>query len=267
MSNYYKLLGVSKDANADEIKKAFRKLAVKYHPDKNQDNKEAEEKFKEINGAYETLSDPAKKAEYDNPSYTNMNGNRYSGNGGGGPSMDDIFAQHFAQRARRQNTDFPRKGGDIKHTVDVSLYEVISGAKKKVKVEFKDVCTYCNGTGAEKIERCSDCDGRGMVQVSINNGNSRMVSIQPCMSCQGQGRKRVGTCNSCAGNGFINEKIDVSVTIPKNSNHGSILRLADKGMSGIYGGPKGDMYVQLNLNLPSLDSLNDKQKKCLKGIK
>ena len=261
MSNYYKILGVEKSASPDDIKKSYRKLAVKYHPDKNEGDKVCEDKFKEISEAYEVLSDPAKKSEYDNPTVNSHAS--FGGRNFGKTSMEEMFAQHFTRRRPPENR--PIVGGDIQQTIKVSIYDILSESKKEVHVDFVDVCSKCNATGAESLDHCSDCNGMGMVQSSHMNGNSRMIAMQPCMTCQGAGKIRKGTCKHCSG-GRIQSKVDVVFTVPKNANHGTTLRLQGKGMNGIHGGPKGNLYVQLHLELPKLDSLSDKQKKVLKDI-
>ena len=251
--DYYSILGVDKSASADNIKKAYRKLAKKHHPDKNAGDEKAEAKFKEINEAYETLSDLDKKSSYDNPSM------------GGFGNMDDFVSQHFGFGRRNNNQVRPRKGGDLSDLLHVSINDIIKGTKKTLKFEFKDLCCDCNGTGASSMETCNDCNGNGMVQTIRQHGNTRMASMHPCPTCMGQGRIKKGNCSKCS-NGTIYAEVKLSVKLPKGVEHGTVLRMTGKGMNGIYGGPKGDFYVKLHVDLPNYDKLTETEQKILETI-
>ena len=256
--DYYSILGVDKSASAADMKKAYRKLAVKYHPDKNPGDKEAEEKFKELSEAYETLSNPEKKEVYDNPGFSSM---------GGFSNMDDLFAQHFGGGyGATQSKTRPTRGQDIRHSLSISLYDLLSCEKQQVTFSFRNMCSGCNGTGAEEMMKCEVCEGRGMVQNAQTRGNSRIMSMSPCPTCRGLGQQTKSHCKKCIG-GTMEDKVDVLVSIPKGASHGAILRVPGKGVNGTYGGPRGNLFVQLNLTLPDFDSLSDKQKKCLRDIK
>ena len=253
--DYYSILGVNKSSSQDDIKKAYRKLAKKHHPDKNAGDSASEDKFKKINEAYETLSNEDKKRSYDNP---HSRGFGSMGNFGD-------FASHFGFGSGNRRHDAPRKGNDLQDILRVSIYDVVKGTNKKVKASFKDICTACNGTGAEKMNHCEDCNGNGMIQRVVQRGNSRMASMQPCHKCQGVGKIKIGKCSKCI-NGQVDAKVSVSLAIPKGVEHGSVLRIVGKGMSGIYGGPKGDFYVKLHLDLPDYSKLTKKEQEVLETI-
>lgn len=252
--DYYKTLGVEQHATPEEIKKAYRKLAVKYHPDKN-DGKD--DKFKEINTAYETLSDASKRRNYDAQS---MGGpNRF------GFDVNDFFSQHFGGGHARNMQNAPRKGQDVQVRVAVSLYEVVSESSKDVSINFQDLCTKCDGTGVEVKETCPTCKGSGAVSKVSNFNGMRMATNAPCDTCRGQGFLAKKHCTSC-NNGTINVTKDFDFQIPPGANNGTVLRFQGKGGSGINGGPSGDAFVKLDLRMPNKQYMSDEQLAALKGL-
>lgn len=252
--DYYKVLGVEQSATPEAIKKAYRKLAVKYHPDKNNGE---DAKFKEINAAYETLSDVHKRRAYDGQS---MGGpNRF------GFDVNDFFKQHFGGVGSRTVHNIPRKGQDVQTRVTVSLYDVVSESSKNVSLTFKDVCTKCEGTGVEIKETCSVCKGTGAVSRVVNFNGVQMSTSIPCDSCRGLGFISKKNCAACS-NGTINMTRDFDFTIPPGSNNGTVLRFQGKGGSGINGGPAGDVFVKLDLRMPNKKYMSNEQLSALKGL-
>ncbi len=250
----YSVLGVDRSASKDDIKKAYRKLAMKYHPDKNEGNKDAEAKFKELSTAYETLSDVGKKQAYDNPGM--------SGNSRFGFNVDDFFKDHFGGQTRH---NFPRKGQDVRGQVNVSLYEMLSEGKKEVDLNFSDICNKCEGTGVEIKTTCPSCNGSGAVNSVVNFNGMHMTTNIPCRACAGRGFIAKKSCTVCnGGNIKVNRKFDID--IPPGSNNGSILRFQGKGRAGSNGGGNGDLFIKLNLILPTKQALTKEQLDSLKGV-
>ncbi len=264
--DYYDVLGVSKDASQDEIKKAFRKKARQYHPDVNRDNpKEAEEKFKEANEAYEVLSDETKRAQYDqfgHDAFTQGGGAGAGGFGGfggqggfggfggfgGGQAggFGDIFDMFFGA-GERQNYG-PQKGDDLRHDVDISFEDAAFGRSMQITVQRHEECDHCHGTGAEpgsKVDTCPRCNGTGQETVVQNTPFGQMRSTRPCSACHGKGKKIEKPCSKCRGVGqtVVRRKLDIK--IPAGVDNGSRLRVANEGEPGINGGPKGDLYVYI----------------------
>ncbi len=254
--DYYEILGVSKDADADVIKKAYRKLAMQFHPDKNPGNKEAEEKFKEAAGAYEVLSDPQKRAQYDRFGH-----NAFSGRGGGGAGfqdVDDIFS-HFGdifgdffgggmggQQRQRRSRNEPRRGSDLRYITEITLKDVILGLEKEIEFDTEKNCDECKGTGAEKgsqVSTCEMCGGSG--QVVRQQGFFAMAST--CPSCNGQGTTIKNPCKPCKGKGRKAEHRKIRLNIPAGVDTGTRLRVATEGEGGYMGGPPGDLYVEIRV--------------------
>ena len=220
--DYYEVLGIPKGASSDEIKKAYRKLALKYHPDYNPGNKEAEEKFKEINEANEVLSDPEKKARYDQFGFAGVDPNYGAGQGGaggfgggfGGVDLGDLFGDIFGGgfgfgSSSRANPNAPRKGGDVRVGVNLTFMEAVHGCKKNITLNRKEACKECGGTGAAKgttPEVCPDCGGRGVVTVQQRTPFGVMQSQRPCTRCGGKGKFVRNPCTHCHGTGRINVK-------------------------------------------------------------
>jgi molecular chaperone DnaJ len=244
---YYDILGVSQDADKSQIKKAYRKLAMKYHPDKNPDNKEAEEKFKEINEAYEVLSDEDKRAVYDRYGKAGLEGGgRSSGFGGGGfGGFEDIFESFFGDESpfgggSRQKTNRDKYGLDLGIEVELSFNEAVFGCKKDIEYTFKEPCKDCNSTGAKdgNMQTCTHCDGVG--QVIYRQGF--MTFQQPCPHCDGTGQSIKEKCTSCSGQGFKTKTEELEITIPEGIDNGNRMRVAGRGNIS-KDGSRGDLYV------------------------
>lgn len=258
--DYYEVLGVSKGDSAQDIKKAYRKLALKYHPDKNPDNDAAEEKFKEAAEAYEVLSNDEKRARYDQYGHAGMNGNSGGGFGGHGMSMDDIFSQFGdifggafgggfgsfgggggSRRGRRVN-----RGSDLRVKVKMSLKEIAHGTEKKIKVNKYNTCKTCSGTGAKggsSFQTCSTCRGTGQVTQITNTFLGQMQTASPCPHCGGEGQVITNKCSDCAGHGIVKGEDVISIQIPAGVHDGIQLSVSGKGNAGARGGVNGDLIV------------------------
>lgn len=264
--DYYEVLGVAKTATDDELKKAYRKLAKKWHPDANPDNKkEAEEKFKEISEAYEILSNPQKRKMYDQFGHEGPQGFGGAGNGGyysysggfdgfdGFGDFSDIFSSIFgggagfggrATNARAKNA--PRKGRDIKYTVDVTFEEAYKGVKKETTIAREEICPTCNGNKAKpgtKAATCKVCHGTGTVTQSVRTILGQMQTTKTCPTCGGEGTIIEEKCTECKGRGKIRKAVKVTVDIPEGISDGQAVVLRGEGDPGINGGPKGDLYI------------------------
>ncbi len=259
--DFYEVLGVAKDADADTIKKAYRKLAMQYHPDRNPGDKSAEDKFKEAAGAYEVLSDADKRAKYDRFGHDAFNGRGGFGGGGTGfTDVEDIFS-HFGdifgdffgggmsggqrQRSRKSRGE-PRRGSDLRYLSEVTLAEVITGLEKDIEFETDINCEKCAGKGAEKgseVTTCQTCGGHG--QVIRSQGFFQMAST--CPTCQGEGEVIKKPCGECRGSGRKKQKRKIRVNIPAGVDTGTRLRVSNEGEGGFRGGPNGDLFVEIRL--------------------
>ncbi len=249
VNDYYEILGVSKGADQEEIKKAFRKLARKYHPDLNPGDKASEQKFKEINEAYSVLGDPKKKEEYDRfgrapfeaggPWYEEVRTPRYEDIFEFG--MGDIFGDIFGRGATAGEAR--AKGEDILTGITVSLEEAFAGTQKTITINREASCQSCHGSGAEASETCNKCKGTGMVQAS--RGFFRMQ--QTCPECGGRGKKITKACKACGGRGRTVSTESVKVKIPAGVDNGSRMRVKGMGNAGSSGGPPGDLYIEITL--------------------
>ncbi|MDR2866089.1 MAG: molecular chaperone DnaJ [Methanomassiliicoccaceae archaeon] len=256
--DYYEILGVSKDATADDIKKAYRRLAREHHPDVSSDPKEvAEEKFKEISEAYEVLSDDGKRKTYDQHGHAGVNqqfgGGGFSWNdfthfddirdifGGSGGSIFDMFFGGGGRRPRNA----PTQGESLRYDVRISLEEVLTGRTEEIQVPKTSSCHDCRGTGGKdgKVEVCSQCDGAGQIQMVRNSPFGRIASVTDCPKCSGSGKTYKERCIKCRGSGRVSKNSTVSVTIPKGIEDGTRLRMQGEGDAGYNGGPSGDLYV------------------------
>lgn len=253
--DYYELLGVSRDASDRDIKRAYRKLAMKYHPDRNPGDKEAEDKFKEISEAYEVLSDAQKKAAYDQFGHAGVDGQAggFGGGGGGfGGDFSDIFGDVFGDifggggggGGRRRSS--VQRGADLRYNLDLTLEEAVRGCEKTLHVPTMVGCEVCGGSGAKKgtsAKTCPTCNGHG--QVRMQQG---FFSVQQtCPTCHGDGKIISDPCDSCHGQGRVEETKTLQVKIPAGVDTGDRIRLAGEGEAGTHGGPAGDLYVQVNV--------------------
>ncbi|MBI5328738.1 MAG: molecular chaperone DnaJ [Deltaproteobacteria bacterium] len=244
--DYYEILGVNRDASDDEIKKAYRQLAHKYHPDKNPGDKSTEEHFKEINAAYEVLKDPKKRAQYDRFGYAET-GTGFGPGSGFGVDFQDLFGDVFGDffGANRKRTRGQR-GADLRYDMEVTFEEAAFGTEKNIKLPKTTKCQKCNGSGAKQgtsPTQCPTCRGRG--QVNYQQG---FFSIsRPCSHCKGEGVVIKEPCAECSGIGRINDIKSVSVKIPPGVETDTRLRLSSEGESGIHGGPPGDLYIIISI--------------------
>lgn len=261
--DYYEVLGIQKGASEDEIKKAYRSLAKKYHPDLNPDNKEAEEKFKEVNEAYEVLSDPSKKERYDqfghagvDPSYQGggFNGGFSGGGFTGGFGMEDIFDSIFGGGVfgggRSSNPNAARRGQDIQQNITISFMEACNGVNTDITVEKLEKCEECGGNGCAKgtqPDTCPECHGTGQVRVQQRTPFGVISSAKTCSRCNGRGKVINNPCSKCGGYGRtrVNKKLNVS--IPAGINDGQTIRLSGQGSNGVNGGPSGDVLLTVSV--------------------
>ncbi|MDY6084690.1 MAG: molecular chaperone DnaJ [Dialister sp.] len=256
--DYYDILGVSKSASDDDIKRAYRKLARKYHPDMNKNNpKEAEEKFKEVNEAYHVLSDADKRAQYDQMGpdafkQASQGAGGFGGFGGtggfdfGGFDMGDIFDM-FSGGSRRQRNG-PEQGADLRYDLEISLREAATGVKKQISVTKNDTCEHCHGSGAEPgstVDTCPDCNGTGQQRIVRNSPFGQMVNVITCQTCHGSGKLIKNKCSHCHGSGVMRRRKTIEVNIPAGADSGVRMRVAGEGEPGRMGGPKGDLYVYI----------------------
>ena len=254
--DYYEVLGVQKGASAEEIKKAYRKQALKYHPDRNPDNKEAEEKFKEASEAYEVLSDDEKRSRYDQFGHAGVDPNFGGGQGGYGGfggfgdfgDLGDIFGSFFgggASRSARRNA--PRQGENIGIRLDVTFEEAAFGCEKEVSTPRIENCPNCSGSGSADgvIETCSNCHGSGRVTVMQNMMGMRMQTQTTCPHCSGRGKIIKTPCNTCKGKGQVRKTNKVKVKIPAGIDEGQSVRVRGEGSVGANGGPSGDLLVEI----------------------
>ncbi|MDP2226675.1 MAG: molecular chaperone DnaJ [Moraxellaceae bacterium] len=248
--DFYEVLGVAKAASADEIKKAYRKLAMKYHPDRNPDDKSAEEKFKEANEAYEILSDEDKRAAYDRHGHAGVDPNMGAGGFGGGGNFSDIFGDVFGDifggGGRGGGGQRSSRGADLRYTLELSLEEAVRGTKVQIRVPTQVACEVCDGSGAKKgtmPETCRTCAGAG--QVRVQQGFFSMA--QTCPTCRGRGKTIKDPCNACHGQGRVEKTKTLDVKIPAGVDTGDRIRLSGEGQAGANGAQAGDLYVQVQV--------------------
>jgi molecular chaperone DnaJ len=270
--DYYEVLGVARDASIDDIKKAYRKLALQYHPDKNPGNKEAEEKFKEISEAYEVLSDTEKRQTYDQYGHAAFapGGGRGGFGGFGGIDLEEalrtfmgafggagsIFEDFFGGGRERGAQDTPTRGADLRFDLEIEFEEAVCGSQRDVTLPVLDECQTCKGTGAapgSKKETCKRCGGRGM----LINSNGFFHVRQTCPVCGGAGEAIGNPCRDCHGEGRVRGKRAINLKIPPGVETGSRLRLAGGGEGGVRGGPVGDLYVVLHVKQHELFQRRD----------
>ncbi|MDO4966852.1 MAG: molecular chaperone DnaJ [Lachnospiraceae bacterium] len=257
--DYYEVLGVSKSANDAEIKKAYRVLAKKYHPDANPGDAEAEKKFKEASEAYAVLSDADKRRQYDQFGHAAF---EQGGAGWGGGGFDfnsadfsDIFGDIFGDlfgggRSRRGANNGPMKGANVRIGVRISFEEAVFGCEKEIEVNLKDECKTCGGSGAKpgtSKEKCTKCDGKGQIVFTSQSLFGMVRNVQTCPDCQGTGQVIKEKCTDCRGTGYIASRKKISVSIPAGIDHGQSVRIREKGEPGINGGPRGDLLVEVSV--------------------
>ena len=252
--DYYEVLGVDKNADSATIKKAYRKLAKKYHPDANPGDEEAASKFKEASEAYAVLSDDSKRKQYDQFGHAAFDG---SGGAGGfdfnGADFSDIFGDIFGGGSRRSSraNNGPMRGADVRVGITINFNEAVFGCKKEVTINFKETCSKCNGTGAKpgtQPETCPKCGGKGQVVYTQQSFLGMVRNVQPCPDCNGTGKIIKEKCPDCHGSGYINTRKTIEVTIPAGIDNGQSVRIQGKGEPGVNGGPRGDLLVTVMIS-------------------
>ncbi len=250
--DYYEVLGVDKNVSEAELKKAYRKVAKKYHPDTNPGDQEAEEKFKEAAEAYAILSDPEKRAKYDQFGHAAFDQNGGPGGFGGfdfadmGDIFGDIFGDFFGGGSKRRQSNGPVKGANIKTTVRVTFEEAVFGTQEELELPLKDECDVCKGSGSQpghQPETCSKCAGKGQVVFTQQSLFGMTRTVQACPDCGGSGKIIKYKCSNCAGTGFVKSKKKIQVAVPAGIDNGQSIRIREKGEPGINGGGRGDLLV------------------------
>lgn len=253
--DYYEVLGVERGADDATIKKAYRQLAKKYHPDMNPGDEEAEKKFKEASEAYAVLSDPDKRRQYDQFGHSAFEGGGAGGFGGfdfGGADFSDIFGDIFGDffggGSRSSRSNGPMKGANLRTSVRITFEEAVFGVEKELDLNLKDTCKTCNGTGAKQgtsPETCHRCGGRGQVVTQHQTPFGTIRNSQVCPDCNGTGKTIKDKCPDCHGSGYISGRKKIQVSIPAGIDNGQSVRIRDKGEPGVNGGPRGDLLVEV----------------------
>lgn len=253
--DYYEVLGVDKNADDAALKKAYRVLAKKYHPDTNPGDAEAERKFKEASEAYAVLSDPEKRKQYDqfgHAAFENGGAGGFSGfegfSGDMGDIFGDIFGDFFGGGRRRGSSRGPMQGANVRASVRIAFEEAIAGCEKELELNLKDECTVCGGSGAKpgtSPETCPKCGGRGQVVYTQQSLFGTVQNVQDCPDCHGTGKIIRDKCTSCHGTGYTSSKKKIKVTIPAGIDDGQSIRIREKGEPGVNGGPRGDLLVEV----------------------
>ena len=257
--DYYEVLGVDKNADETAIKKAYRQLAKKYHPDMNPGDAEAEKKFKEASEAYAVLSDPDKKRQYDQFGHAAFEGGMGGGAGGfdfSGMDMGDIFGDIFGDlfgggRRRSSASNGPMKGANLRAAVRISFEAAAFGCEKEIEITLKDECTTCHTTGAKpgtSPETCTKCGGKGKVVYTQQSFLGMVQNVQTCPECRGTGKIIKEKCPDCHGSGYIAKRRKIKVSIPAGIDNGQSVRIREKGEPGTNGGPRGDLLVEVNVS-------------------
>ena len=274
--DYYEVLGVKKDASAEEIKKAYRKSAMKYHPDRNPGNKEAEEKFKEVGEAYEVLSDETKRQRYDQFGFAGVDPNFGAGAGGPGygggfggfgdfGDLGDIFGEFFGGGSRRGSAqNAPRRGENVMARLELTFEEAAFGCEKEVAAQRIENCAACNGTGSADgvIETCQQCRGTGQIRTVQNFMGMQMQSSTTCPSCNGRGKVIKNPCNTCKGKGKVRRTKRVKVKIPAGVDAGQSVRVRGEGCVGSNGGVSGDLLVEIYIKRHPIFTREDNDVLC-----
>lgn len=253
--DYYEVLGIDRNASDADLKKAYRKLAKQYHPDMNPGNKEAEAKFKEVNEAYEVLSDSQKRANYDQFGHAGVDPNGFGGGGFGdfdfggiGDIFDTFFGGGFGRSSRSRSG--PQKGADLKHSLELSFEEAAFGVEKQLPVHRLEVCPTCHGSGAKPGTSpitCSHCGGTGQAQYKQNTPFGQFVNIKTCDVCRGEGKIITDPCTACNGKGRVKKSVKINIKIPAGIDDGQTISLRGEGEPGAKGGPAGDLYVTIRI--------------------
>ena len=258
--DYYEVLGIQKGASEDEIKSAFRKMAMKYHPDRNPGDKEAEEKFKEVNEAYSILSDADKKAKYDRFGFAGVDPNAGFGGGAGGGfsgfgGFEDIFNMFGGGFGSSRAYNGPREGADIQKRMSISFDEAVFGCKKTIKLTKYCTCGDCKGSGAKpgtSKSTCPECGGQGSVRVVQNTMFGQMATQRTCTRCGGTGEIIDNPCPTCSGEGKVRKTVNIDVKIPAGVDNNSVITLRGQGEPGYKGGASGDLYIVLSVGTHSV---------------
>lgn len=254
--DYYEVLGVPRDADDAALKKAYRTLAKKYHPDANPGDKEAEKKFKEASEAYSVLSDPQKRQQYDQFGHAAFDGGAGAGAGGfdfSGADMGDIFGDIFGDlfgggRSSRGRSNGPMKGANVRTSIRITFEEAIFGCEKEIELDLKETCEKCNGTGAKpgtQPQTCSKCNGKGKIMYTQQSFFGQVQNVQTCPDCRGTGKIIKEKCPDCYGTGYVTRRKKIKVTIPAGIDNGQMLRDRGNGEPGINGGERGDLLVEV----------------------
>ena len=271
--DYYEVLGVEKGADLEAIKKAYRKMAMKYHPDRNPDNKEAEEKFKEVGEAYEVLSDSDKRARYDQYGHAGVDPNFGAGAGGYGGGfggfgdfgdLGDIFGSFFGGGTSRGNANGPRRGENVMSRLELTFEEAAFGCEKEVSAVRIENCPSCSGSGSADgvIETCSTCNGAGQVRTTQTFMGMSMQSTTTCPRCNGKGRIVKTPCNTCRGKGKVRKNRKVNVKVPAGVDEGQSVRVRGEGGVGFNGGPSGDLLAEVYIKRHPIFSRNNMDVLC-----
>ena len=258
--DYYEVLGVDRNADDAALKKAYRQLAKKYHPDVNPGDKEAEAKFKEATEAYSVLSDPAKRKQYDqfgHAAFENGGGGGAGGFGGfdfSGSDMGDIsgdiFGDLFGGGSRRRPNNGPTKGANLRARVNITFEEAVFGCDKELEITLKDECTTCHGTGAKpgtSPVTCPRCNGEGQIVYTQQSMFGMVRNVQTCPDCHGTGKIIKEKCSACRGTGYTSSRKKIQVSVPAGIDNGQSIRIREKGEPGVNGGPRGDLLVEVNV--------------------
>ena len=271
--DYYEVLGVDKNADLETIKKAYRKMAMKYHPDRNPDNKEAEERFKEVGEAYEVLSDADKRARYDQFGHAGVDPNFGAGAGGYGGGfggfgdfgdLGDIFGSFFGGGTSRGNANGPRRGENVMSRLELTFEEAAFGCEKEVSAVRIENCPSCSGSGSADgvIETCSTCNGAGQVRTTQTFMGMSMQSTTTCPRCNGKGRIVKTPCNTCRGKGKVRKNRKVNVKVPAGVDEGQSVRVRGEGGVGFNGGPSGDLLAEVYIKRHPIFSRNNMDVLC-----